>query len=217
MVSTLVSPWNVRLPEPGTVMGTVGYMSPEQVRGQNADHRSDIFSFGVMLHEMLVRTVIVWSDCAWRMRASPKSRILARPSRVTRTLSSLRSRWTMPAACAAARPLAICPACSTVLRIPNFAQRLPIDEFADHVAIADVVDGDYVGVIEGGDGARLLLEAGAARGIVGDVFRQDLESHVAAKATVAGTVHLAHSTRSERSDDFVGSEFGAGRERHLWN
>jgi hypothetical protein len=39
--------------EPGVVMGTAGYMSPEQVRGVDADHRSDIFSFGVMLHEML--------------------------------------------------------------------------------------------------------------------------------------------------------------------
>jgi serine/threonine protein kinase len=38
---------------PGLVMGTVGYMAPEQVRGQPVDHRADIFAFGATMYEML--------------------------------------------------------------------------------------------------------------------------------------------------------------------
>jgi Tol biopolymer transport system component len=47
------SPTLQAVTEPGLVMGTAGYMSPEQVRGKTADPRSDIFAFGAILYEMI--------------------------------------------------------------------------------------------------------------------------------------------------------------------
>jgi serine/threonine protein kinase len=43
----------IAVTDPGTVMGTVGYMAPEQVRGQATDARSDLFSLGAVLYEIL--------------------------------------------------------------------------------------------------------------------------------------------------------------------
>jgi serine/threonine protein kinase len=46
--------------DPGVVLGTVGYMAPEQVRGQKVDHRADIFAFGCILYEMLAGRKAFW-------------------------------------------------------------------------------------------------------------------------------------------------------------
>ena len=59
-VDLTASPTKLADTQPGVLLGTMGYMAPEQARGQPADHRADIFAFGAMLYELLAGRRAFW-------------------------------------------------------------------------------------------------------------------------------------------------------------
>jgi len=81
--------------DPGMVMGTIGYMSPEQLRGQAADHRSDIFSFGAILYEMLSGRRAFRGEST----ADTISSILREACRAQSTNGRFLARWSVDRVC----------------------------------------------------------------------------------------------------------------------
>jgi len=71
---------------PGTVLGTAQYMAPEQIEGKEADARSDLFSFGAMLHEMLTGKKAFEAPSSATLAAAI---LTAQPARVSELDASL--------------------------------------------------------------------------------------------------------------------------------
>ncbi len=159
-----------------------------------------------------------------RSLASPKSRILTRPSFVTKTFSGLMSRWTIPLSCAAASPVATAIAYSTALRChdramsQNVAQRPAMQDFADDVGSilirADVMDRQDVGVIQGRRGSRFLIEATQPRSVGRVGWRKNLDGDVPPEPLVPRRIDLAHPALAEQVEDSVRADGVAGYQGH---
>jgi serine/threonine protein kinase len=71
----------------GTMIGTPAYMSPEQVEGKETDQRSDIYSFGVVLYEMVTGKVPFTGESAFSVALKHKTEVPAAPKSINETLS----------------------------------------------------------------------------------------------------------------------------------
>jgi dienelactone hydrolase len=125
---------------PGTVVGTAAYMSPEQARGQPIDPRSDIFSFGIVLHEMLTGT--------------PPFRAPSTPELLTAIIKEQHSR--LPPAGAALQPI-----------VDTCLAKDPDDRYQDAHALGEALAAQTAQPEPSGRGWRLFAVAALLVAIIG--------------------------------------------------
>ena len=80
--------------------------------------------------------------------------------------------------------------------------------------MADVVERADMRMVQARNGLRFALETFAQLRIVGKMSGKNLDCDDAVEAGIARAVHLAHTARTERSDDFVGPQASPSRESH---
>lgn len=93
-------------------------------------------------------------------------------------------------------------------------QRLTLDQLHHHVTRANIKRRADVRTIVPCHRARFPFKARPQIPAPGDVFRRNLDGERAVKPRIGGFVHLAHSSCSDRGEDFVGAEFVADEKRH---
>ena len=93
-------------------------------------------------------------------------------------------------------------------------ERRTVHVLEHEIRRTDVENLTDVWVIQRSNGARFLLEAAHSIGIGREGLRQDFDRDIAIQTRITCAIHLAHATRTERRDDFIGTQASARAQGH---